>query len=555
MISFRNIRMSIIQPNWSNPTKQSLSPTSMEIEYFASDLLAQLENLIEKVGRIHARDFKSVKSSIPDLITKLTNNWENFICFDTVSGEEKGANFIFKGAVSQYLIPALFWEGRHSIEINLTSFKRWLVNFPPDISWDEFQIQLSDLLHDEKLLQAGLTRHRLEILRFFARLNLVDPHIIHSPNPELRWEIFKAYTCLYDLDLTSKKQLNKNFKSITDQHSYYDAIPLPIPWNLDCVVIDPRLIYVNDQLTSLPIWTFKGQTDNNLQSQLAIHRIPAGSIGTNNPLYNGLVRNMFFFWNFNQKYEFSDNSSKKSRSFLTLKSPETLFEDYKNQNYLLNDSLTEYDNTALFEPDWELKLDFPFPNKLVSTNMDSGDLFFPKTRQLIKSFNTRYVDGNRTFFNQFEEKNSSNHLDSLFSHRLYFYGLPPSQKGLIWIPLSQQSTNFKQTLIPFLKAWLHSGCIIDYNTGLLVITYFPIRGMNPKYVQSVYNFFEKLGTKISLFLPQTIDYFSAFSIYSLPESRHFDTDTQSWKLPKNNIHITLEEKINIINNIIENERK
>lgn len=543
-----------------NISKQ-LGPTPMEIELFAKDLLENIQEIIDFLGEKPSRNFEKAKLQFEGVIINLKETWSNLIKFEIIDSVKRGQNFVFKGPTDPYLIPDLFWSGRNPLKINIRSFRKWIDNFPVNINWDEFQIHLFEMFYDEKISHLGITKRHLEIIKFYARINIDYPNFANKISPKRRKELFSIYKPNYEKEITYT-QLNKDYKSVINQYAQDDAVPLPIPWKLDCLVVHPHTNYDQAEvINSLPIWTLKS-FNNNEEINFAIHKIEANSINSTDQLYDGLVKKIHFFWNLNH-YLFKKTDTKKSRCDLILSSPKILFKAFEDQNYTLIDTFSNSNidyidkikiERSVYSPDWQLDLHFPSFNTVVSSKSKEKDINI--SSNIIKMFNLRRVDENSLFFKQYEQESSKYIFDRLFGNRLYFMKLPPSIRGIIWIPIHISTDRDKlKIIIPFLTAWLHRGPIIEYNSGLLIISYFSQSQMTKSFIKEINEFFNSFDLEIYLFLPNIIKSTTSFSIYSLPESYYFDEENQNWYLPKRNLIPSSEEKISIINQIKENEIK
>lgn len=146
-------------------------------------------------------------------------------------------------------------------------------------------------------------------------------------------------------------------------------------------------------------------------------------------------------------------------------------------------------------------------------------------------------------------------MGQLFKHRLYFANLPPSNRGILWIPFkTNHHKKLTKKLIPFLMAWLHRGPIFEYNSGLLIISYFPSK-LDKKFINQMHLFFNSFDLEIVFFINTNISELSSLSIYHLPASKFYNTEKKSWNLSRQEYFPNIKDKIRIINSIVINEQK
>lgn len=527
------------------------------IKEFVIDLLNEITIILEKSGERASRKFENIKSHFNVLVERLQNKWKDTLPLEVVDHSYFGRNFVFKGATSSYLVPVWFWTGRNPLKINLNTLHKWLEDFSSLISWEEFQIQLQEVILNEQIPNLGITRRHLEIIRFYARMILEYPHFVHKVDNELRKSMFNRYRPLYDQDITYSL-LVKNYNTIIEQYSNFSFLPLPDKWGLDCVLVDSKSINegTETQISSLPIWIFKGRDNGNNLINLALHRVNQHSITKKNLLFNGLVKKVTFFWNFNNFIVSGDKKS-KNRCKLHLGSPWKFYSNFENQKFILFDSFTFESNSSnntlenyAFAPDWEIHLEFP------SSIVINDDKYTKKpiNTELLQSYNIRYIDKNHNFFNQLRHEPQNHLINSLFKRRIYFFKFPATIRGVLWLPFRKQ---FNQTLLEkiklFLTSWLHQGSLFEYNSGLLIITYFPQNFYSESAIKEIKEFFDAFDLDSYIFLKDSIDTITPLSIYFLPESIYFDVKFQKWNLPEQNLFPLAKEKIERINNIGINE--
>lgn len=540
------------------PKKKS---QTLFLRQFAIDILNAIEKIIQDRGELSSRNFEKIKPELKSIVNNLYSKWGKIYPLKVINHTYFGTNFVFNGSTSAYLAPVCFWTARNSLKVNLKAFRNWIEYIPLNLNWETFQILFYDIIFDEQTSNLGITKRHLEILRFYARLILDFPHFVHKVDLNQRKKWFESYIPRYDKSMTYNIMV-KNYRSVTEQYQKFNPIPLPKPWGLDCVFVNPYIEYGDDidTISSLPIWVFTGLNENGDQIDFTLHRVQANSINKFNPLFQGLVSKIHFFWNFNH-YMFSNEGGKNKRCQLNIKSPSSIYSTYEEQNYILFDSL-KMDNEShyggkyeLLAPDWELEINFPYTRDNVRFN-DSNQINKMKIeRDFIKNYNLRFVDEEHTFFNLLGQDSPDFLIESMFKRRLYFVKLPSSVKGIVWIPFTMnRHKRVAKRIIPFLKGWLHRGPIIEYNDGILIMSYFPKQSISTKYVSEIKEFFNSFDLNVSIFFEAKVQEMSSLSIYTLPESRYFDEEYQSWNLPVQNLMPTIEEKLAIIRAISINEQ-